>query len=235
MFEELFTSSLFVGTDETPPERHASDVRLRVWLVMLGRQRDGVYSSSVIGIAKDAHCRLDQTLRAVEELESPDPYSRSRAEDGRRIVRIDGDEVAWRLVNSEKYRMLASKEGRKAYMREFMRDKRADESERGREAKALVDHWHAEHVRTRGSKPLVVKGAAAMQAAKRYLAAATLDALKAAVTEFMEATPPFYEEKNLLGLESIGRELDKIVRRAQPGPTPQPVDDPRRRGRAERK
>jgi hypothetical protein len=57
--------------------------------------------ASVAGLARAAAITLEQAELAVSELEAPDPDSTTKAEDGRRIVRIPG---GWRVVTYTKYR-----------------------------------------------------------------------------------------------------------------------------------
>ena len=62
---------------------------------------DGLVEATAPGIARRANLPLEQVRSSIHKLESPDEDSRSLAEDGRRIVRIDG---GYRIVNYLAYR-----------------------------------------------------------------------------------------------------------------------------------
>jgi len=57
--------------------------------------------ASVPGLARAAAITIEQAERAVAELEAPDPDSTTKAEDGRRLLRIPG---GWQIVNFRRYR-----------------------------------------------------------------------------------------------------------------------------------
>lgn len=100
------------------------------WITMLAMARkDGCVYGSVPGLAHQAKVSIDAVRKALACFLAPDPDSRTKDFEGRRIEEIDG---GWRLLNHEKFRKIRSAEERREYMREFMRKKRAD-------AKALAD------------------------------------------------------------------------------------------------
>lgn len=72
---------------------------------------------------------LDIIMKGIEILESDDPYSRTEGDDGKRILRINEKRPwGWQIVNYKKYRDMASYEDRKAYMRQYMRNRRKQEA-----------------------------------------------------------------------------------------------------------
>lgn len=74
----------------------------KVWIALLAScGQDGIAKVSSVFLASTCHLSLKMTDHALEILSGPDPRSRSLAEDGRRIVRVDG---GFHLVNYEKYR-----------------------------------------------------------------------------------------------------------------------------------
>ena len=78
-----------------------SDI-FKVWIVFLAAcGPDGVARISPIYIASICHFALEIVHGAISKLEAPDPESRSEAEEGRRIRRVDG---GWFVINYEKYR-----------------------------------------------------------------------------------------------------------------------------------
>jgi hypothetical protein len=68
---------------------------------------------------------------AISELEKKDPQSRSPAENGRRIIRLDKHRTwGWQLVNHAYYRGLVSSTDRRKYMKNYMREYRRENSPR---------------------------------------------------------------------------------------------------------
>lgn len=86
-----------------------------MWITMLvmkdGRQ---VVEASVPGLARAAGVSLEECARALEVLKSPDPYSRSRDFEGRRVEGVDG---GWLVLNGAKYRQKLGPEERREYKR----------------------------------------------------------------------------------------------------------------------
>jgi len=90
-----------------------------VWITMLAMaDRDGYVTSSLPGLADVARVPLDQTIDALTKLSSPDPYSRTKDYEGRRIEEVEG---GWRILNYIKYRNMKSREERRIQVREAVR------------------------------------------------------------------------------------------------------------------
>ena len=65
-------------------------------------------------IAEEVGLSVDQVRAALDELESPDPESRSPEEEGRRIIRLDEHRAwGWHVVNYIKYRDIKSEDERR--------------------------------------------------------------------------------------------------------------------------
>lgn len=78
-------------------------------------------------ISRRTSIPLDIITKGIEALEQPDPDSRSSKEDGRRIVRLaDHRDWGWQIVNHDHYQRIRSNDDRRVYMREYMRDRRAN-------------------------------------------------------------------------------------------------------------
>jgi 5-methylcytosine-specific restriction endonuclease McrA len=93
-------------------------------LVVLADE-DGVVDMTPPAIAARTSIPLEIIEKGIECLERPDKYSRSPAEEGRRIVLIDDERPwGWRIVNYKHYRNLASREDKKQKDRERIREKR---------------------------------------------------------------------------------------------------------------
>ena len=96
-----------------------------VWITMLAlADRFGEVSASVPGLAAVAHVSEPDVIDALKKLSSPDPHSRSKEKQGRRIEAIDG---GWQIINHGKYRRMLDEEDRREYRARWMRDKRARE------------------------------------------------------------------------------------------------------------
>lgn len=126
-FTKLF-SSITHSTVWMEPDH----VRL-VWITMLAlADKDGQVLASVPGLAHAARIDLPRTEEALAALAGPDPYSRTKDHEGRRIEEIDG---GWLLLNHGKYRAARNAEERRVYKADWMRQKREAE----RTAKSTVD------------------------------------------------------------------------------------------------
>ena len=103
LFGSIVASSIWCEDDKT---------RI-VWVTLLAMaNRDGVIEAAVPGLANAARVSVEDCQRALDKFQSPDPYSRSTAHEGRRVERIDG---GFRLLNYEFYRRKLSAEERREY------------------------------------------------------------------------------------------------------------------------
>lgn len=97
-----------------------------VWITMLATQdKEYVVSSSIPGLARRAGVEVEECREALRCLMSPDPDSRTKDYEGRRIAEVDG---GWKVLNGEKYYRKLSKEER----REYKTNKQAEYRERER-------------------------------------------------------------------------------------------------------
>ena len=119
MFVKLF-SSLLDSTMWTQPP-HV----LRLWItVLLLADKDGYFDMPVPALARRAGVTYQECQEALAILEGPDPESRSKDEEGRRIIREADDGPTWKIVNYIRYRQLRHAEDRRAYNRERQREYR---------------------------------------------------------------------------------------------------------------
>lgn len=117
-------TKLFSSITESTIWCEDSDIRI-VWITMLAMcDRHGRVFASIPGLANRAQVDLTKAETAIEKFLSPDKYSRTTDHEGRRIEPIDG---GWRLLNHSKYREIRDEEERKAYKREWIREKRKSE------------------------------------------------------------------------------------------------------------
>ena len=127
-YTKLFSSILESTVWQAP-----DSVRL-VWITMLAmKDRDGIVEASIPGLAARARQSIPLTEQALALLAAPDPYSRTKDHDGRRIVEIDG---GWRLLNHDKYNDKSSAEEYKA--KNAARQARYRERVAARQAAALA-------------------------------------------------------------------------------------------------
>jgi hypothetical protein len=101
-------------------------VRL-VWITMLAlSDKDGYVGAAITGVAHESRVTIEEAKNAIEHLSSPDEYSRTKDEDGRRIQKVDR---GWLILNYRKYRGETSEERKKRIDRERMRQKRQKATE----------------------------------------------------------------------------------------------------------
>lgn len=97
-----------------------------VWVTMLATaDACGRVEGSIPGLAHIARVTVEECERALDRLMSPDPYSRTKEHEGRRVEEIDG---GWRILNYAKYRERRDPEKRKEQTREAVRRHRQKKS-----------------------------------------------------------------------------------------------------------
>jgi len=110
LFNTIITSSVWQADDTT---------RL-VWITMLAtKDSNGIVEASIVGLAHIARVSMEDCEKAIHILESPDPYSRTKTKDGRRIEKVPG---GWKVINHVMYR----EKGRSVGRREYLRQKQAE-------------------------------------------------------------------------------------------------------------
>lgn len=94
--------------------REAKETKI-VWITMLAMaNKNGVVEASIPGLAHFSQVTVEECEIAIKTLSSPDPYSRTKDCEGRRIEPIDG---GWRLINHGKYREKMNADERREYLR----------------------------------------------------------------------------------------------------------------------
>lgn len=83
--------------------------------------KKGSVFGSIPGLANRARVPVEAVREAIAKFQQPDPDSRTKDFEGRRIVEIDG---GWKLINYEKHRAIRDEEERREYMANLMREKR---------------------------------------------------------------------------------------------------------------
>lgn len=107
-----------------------------VWITMLAMANaDGEVFAPLPGLARRANVSLEEAEAAIASFQTPDPYSRTKDEDGRRVVEIDG---GWRLVSHAKYRAVRDEAERREYKRQWDRNNRPSGHARGSDSPTAV-------------------------------------------------------------------------------------------------
>jgi len=98
----------------------SEDDKTRIlWVTMLALcDADGFVAGTVPGLAAMARMSKKAIERSLVKLEAPDPDSRTKANDGRRLMPMDG---GWLVLNYSLYRNRERSVHRKAYLREYQR------------------------------------------------------------------------------------------------------------------
>lgn len=90
--------------------REPDHIRI-LWITILAlKDSDGEVFGSVPGLADTARITEDQCIEGLNRLMSPDPKSRTKTSEGRRLEEIQG---GWRVVNHDIYRKLANADERR--------------------------------------------------------------------------------------------------------------------------
>lgn len=91
--------------------REPKEVKI-VWITMLAMcDKEGVVEASIPGLADAARVTLEECLASLRVLQGPDPYSRTKAHEGRRVMEVEG---GWLILNHAKYRAKLSAEDQRA-------------------------------------------------------------------------------------------------------------------------
>lgn len=129
LMSNIVTSSVWV-------EPHAT---VRVWIALLAQKdQNGEVQASIPGFASLCRVTIEECEAAIRTLLAPDPYSRTKEHEGRRITEIDG---GWRVLNHAMYRDHDSKVSRRERNRLWMENRRAEEKAAGcGQKKTTKDH-----------------------------------------------------------------------------------------------
>lgn len=88
-----------------------------VWITMLAMADwNGQVFGSIPGLANRARVTLEECEAALTRFQEPDRYSRTKANEGRRIEAIEG---GWRILNHAKFREVRHAEATKASKRDW--------------------------------------------------------------------------------------------------------------------
>lgn len=118
-FQSMYTGSM-VGS---------GPVTFAVWGYVISHVRDSYVELNPVILAAIIGCTPDDIDQAISALCQPDPRSRSKDYEGRRL--IQSAEFLFFVPTYEKYHNIRNDEGRREYMRNYMRDYR--DKQKGKE------------------------------------------------------------------------------------------------------
>lgn len=119
MFAKVFSQILDSSIAEDFTVRHVF-----MDLLVLA-DSEGAVDMTAPAIARRTNVPLKIVKNAIEKLSEPDPESRSKTEEGRRIIPIDSHrEWGWIIVNYAHYRAITDNEFRRSYFRDQKRAQR---------------------------------------------------------------------------------------------------------------
>ncbi len=134
LFNSILHSTIWSESNET---------RI-LWITMLAMaDRNGCVNASIPGLARMAGISVEQTTEGLGKFLSPDAYSRTPDNEGRRVEVIEG---GWHLLNHGKYRELMSAEERREYNRKKQAERRHKMSKSGADLSMTVnDNQQCQH------------------------------------------------------------------------------------------
>jgi hypothetical protein len=115
-FTKLF-NSITESTIWVAPDTH----RITFIAMLAMADQHGRIWGSIPGLANRARVPVEDARAAIASFLAPDPDSRTKDFEGRRIEEIDG---GWRLLNHAKYREMRDADDRREYQREWDRKNR---------------------------------------------------------------------------------------------------------------
>ncbi len=119
-------TKLFSSITESTVWMETSNIRI-VWITMLAMaDRRGRVWASIPGLANRARVPVEDCRAAIRTFLDPDKDSRTKDNEGRRIVELDG---GWQLINHEKYRNIRDEETAKEAKRNYINERRRKERE----------------------------------------------------------------------------------------------------------
>ena len=120
LFSSIVSSTVWCEDDKT----------FRVWIWMLASaDTEGYVEGSIPALARITNYSIPDVEASIARLTAPDPYSRTKDHEGRRIEEVPG---GWRILNFPRYReQTQGKEGSRApYFRSYRRREKEKEKEK---------------------------------------------------------------------------------------------------------
>lgn len=113
-----------------------------LWITMLAlKDSQGKVNASITGLANSARMSIPDAEKALKVLMAPDPYSRSKESQGKRVAECEG---GWIILNFRKYRDMIGKYHRKEMQAEYQRTYRAKKNGTASERQYVKDLQNGE-------------------------------------------------------------------------------------------
>jgi hypothetical protein len=117
MYGKLFASCFTGSMSGSGPQTFA------VWVYILANaDSEGCLELNPKIVAVAIGMPTDEVKAILEKLQQPDPESRSKDQDGKRLIKKG--EFLYEIVNYKKYREIQTAQHRNDYMKKYMQDKR---------------------------------------------------------------------------------------------------------------
>lgn len=88
---------------------------------------DGVVDMTLEAISRRTNVPIEEVKKYIDDLCQPDPKSRSKLHEGKRIIPVDsGRDWGWKIVNYHHYRKIRDEEVRRTYFRDAQRKYRSE-------------------------------------------------------------------------------------------------------------
>ncbi len=121
MYAKVFTQIFDSSIAENCRHRHVFEDLLKL------ADKTGCVDMTVEAVARRTNVPLDEVKEAIEALLSPDEKSRSKENEGRRLIPIDSRrDWGWIIVNYAHYRAIQDEESRRASWRDAKAKQRAN-------------------------------------------------------------------------------------------------------------
>jgi len=102
-----------------------SDLLLVFINLLCHANQDGLVDVHWKVVAFETGLTEERVKNVLVELESPDPESRRRNDEGRRIERMDPDRSwGWEIINYKNYSAIVTRQHRNKYMREYKKERK---------------------------------------------------------------------------------------------------------------
>lgn len=123
MYGKVF-AQIFDGT------LHGQLEATAVFMAMIAlADQDGTVDLTLTALTSRTGWPQEFIERGIQQLEAEDSDSRTPDEEGRRIVRLrDNTSWGWSITNYTKYRAIRDADGRRKYMREYMKKRRSKQA-----------------------------------------------------------------------------------------------------------
>jgi hypothetical protein len=115
-----------------------------VWGYIIAHAKKGYVEINPIVLATIIGCSIDEISSAINHLCSPDPHSRTKDHEGKRLIKTD--EFAYFVPSHEKYNSIRSEDERREYNRIKKQEERAKKGRNDKITKNVNDNFDSQQV-----------------------------------------------------------------------------------------